>query len=74
MDICNLIIATTTTLQLCYNPVCHPSADGTKSLCFDLHQCGASTSLPTYECKRPDGSTYTYQIKDFNDLVTIIPD
>jgi hypothetical protein len=62
MDVCTLIVATTMTLQACYsNNVCHPSADGTKQMCSGVHQisCGG-VYWPTYECKRPDGTSYTF--------------
>ena len=63
MDICTLIIATTITTQMCYSPQCQPSADGTKQLCFDLHQCGGAVNWPAYDCKRPDGTTYIFEDK-----------
>ena len=75
MDICTLILATTTTLQMCYSDnVCHPSTDGTKSLCSGTHPIGCPGNLlPSYECKRPDGSIYYYQSKDLNDLTIVAP-
>ena len=63
MDICTLIVATTTTLQMCYSPTCSPSADGTKNLCYDMHQCGGAIQWPSYECRRPDGSVYIFEDK-----------
>ena len=71
MDVCTLIVATTMTLQMCYSKdICHASADGTKQLCSGVQAIGCpGITLPSYECKRQDGSTYTYQSNDFNDLV-----
>lgn len=64
MDICTIIIATVTTLQMCYSePVCTTSADGTKRLCYQGHECGG-IHWPTYDCKRPDGSSYTFEDKN----------
>ena len=63
MDFCTLIVAATITAQMCYSPPrCSPSADGTKSFCVEGHECGIS-SWPTYQCQRPDGSSYTFEDK-----------
>jgi hypothetical protein len=64
VDVCTLIVATTMTLQLCTRVDCRPTADGTKQLCQTYSSC-AAVRYPTYECKRPDGSTYTFEDKTF---------
>ena len=63
MDICTIIFATTMTLQACYSKdICHPSADGTKQMCSGVFSipCDVRSKWPTYDCKRPDGSTYLF--------------
>ncbi len=54
-----LIIVTTQTLQMCYaHGVCRPSEDGSKLLCTGQQPVACPIAPPTYECKRPDGTTY----------------
>ncbi len=58
-DMCQLVIATTMTLQACFTPQkCSPSADGSKTLCTGEQPIGCPMPPPAYECKRLDGSTY----------------
>ncbi len=68
MDICTLIIITTTTLQMCWSDnICRASPDGTKQLCSGAQPiaCGG-VRYPTYDCKRPDGSTYVFEDRDLS--------
>ena len=66
MDICTLIVIMSIPAIACIPPqVCVPSPDGTKTLCQpDYSQARSCYSVPppTYECKRADGTTYTYQV------------
>ena len=66
MDVCTLIVIYTQTLLACIPPqVCAPSPDGTKTLCqpdySQIQSCNAPPP-PTYECRRPDGTSYTYTV------------
>jgi hypothetical protein len=62
MDICTLVMVTTMNAIGCVaDPVCRPSPDGTKHLCTPGY---CPLPAPVYDCKRPDGSTYTWRETD----------
>jgi hypothetical protein len=80
MDVCTLIIAGLMALPVCYSHGgCHTSTDGTKQLCTGVHlitcnqecpgrgehQDCSKRYVPTYDCKRPDGSSYTWRDEKF---------
>jgi hypothetical protein len=63
MDICTLVLFPSVTLNACFiDGTCRPSlVDETKIVCTSrLPVSCATLSRPAYECKRPDGTTYTW--------------
>jgi hypothetical protein len=64
-DICTLVLVTTMNAIGCVpQQVCDPEVDG-KIFCGPSLQAGSCLSPPppTYTCKRPDGTLYTYEDK-----------
>lgn len=66
VDICTLVVITTTTAQACYSEnICHSSIDGTKQICSGIHQISCPGFYgPVYDCKKPDGTVYTLTGQD----------
>lgn len=60
VDVCTLIYSTIMTLQACFQSAhCAEPKDG-KQFCTPEIQVPCQSAAPTYECKRPDGSTYLW--------------
>jgi hypothetical protein len=61
MDICTLVIATTTTLLGCFSTgmYCRITHDGSRQFCTPKLSIDCNQSGPHYDCVRPDGTAYS---------------
>jgi hypothetical protein len=58
MDICTLATVTALVGHICIGPMaCRPSDDGLRQLCT---RPVCPSEAPQWECKKPDGTSYTY--------------